>query len=288
VTPPRVLVTGARGVLGRAVERVAGDGRAQLVKTSRRPDEQYLALELTRPETIGAVLDTAAADAVLHLAAASAPGWCEEHPAEATATNRDGSAALAAGCRERGIRLVAMSTDLVFPGRPGGAYREHDEPAPLSAYARTKVAAETAILAAHPEALVVRTSLILAAGLGHVAAFERAVRSGVAPLFTDERRSPIAAVDLAAALLELATTQTAGLLHLGGPVGLSRLQLGQLLADGLGLARDALRPIRSDELEPPARPPRPGDVTLESGRAYALLGRKIRSIEDALDDLRPA
>src|SRR5919202_1239038 len=72
--------------------------------------------------------------------------------------NRDGAEMLASACADRGLPLVTFSSDLVFDGRRSTPYTEEDAPRPLNVYGRSKAEAERLVLAAHPGALVVRTS----------------------------------------------------------------------------------------------------------------------------------
>jgi len=96
--------------------------------------------------------------------------------------------------------------------------------------------------------------------------------------FEDEIRSPIAAPDLAAALLELASSSERGVLHLAGPEHLSRLGFARLLAAASGADPDTLRPARSADLSPP----RPLNCSLDSARAYARLVTRVRGVREAL------
>ena len=171
-----------------------------------------------------------------------------------------------------GARLVHVSTDLVFDGRKGSAYVEEDAPAPLSDYGRDKADAEVAVLEACPDAAVVRTSLIY--GGPEPGPQERLAVSQSAAFFTDEVRSPIQVGDLAAALLELAATDHAGLLHVAGADAISRHELATLLSGG---------PVRaasladSDEVRPP-------DCSLSIDRARELLATPLRGAREVLKD----
>jgi dTDP-4-dehydrorhamnose reductase len=283
----RLLVTGASGNLGQTVLAVADRGAVEVVPSGRRsPPEGGVLLDLADPASIAPALNAARPDAVLHLAAITRPAWAEEHRAETFRVNRDGSAALARACRARGLRLVAVSTDLVFPGRRGGLYREEDAPLPLSIYGRSKLAAEQAVLGECPGALVVRTSLLLARGRDHVARLESDLAGPGATLYTDEWRSPILAADLGRALIELLVTDAQGVLHLGGPERMTRFELGVVLARALGL--DPARIHRGSRVTAPP-PPRPDDVSLDSSRAIGRLARtRIRTVAEGAQDLRTA
>jgi dTDP-4-dehydrorhamnose reductase len=167
-----------------------------------------------------------------------------------------GSANVALAAHRAGARLVHLSTDLVFDGEHGAPYTEDDEPRPVMTYGQHKLEAERLVLRAHPDALVVRTSLLLGPPDGPQEALAR--RDDV-EFYEDEIRTPIRVAELAPALLSLAKRGETGILHVAGPEALSRAELAARLRGG---------PVRT------ARSPRTGrarNVALDSSRARALL-----------------
>jgi len=167
-----------------------------------------------------------------------------------------GSANVALAAHRAGARLVHLSTDLVFDGEQGAPYTEDDEPRPVMTYGQHKLEAERLVLRAHPDALVVRTSLLLGPPDGPQEALAR--RDDV-EFYEDEIRTPIRVAELAPALLSLAKRGETGILHVAGPEALSRAELAARLRGG---------PVRT------ARSPRTGrarNVALDSSRARALL-----------------
>ena len=136
----------------------------------------------------------AGVDAVIHTA--------YRQVEDAWSINVEGSAAVAAAAR--GARLVHLSSDIVFDGTRG-RYREDDPVAPVHAYGRSKAEAERLVAELHPEAAIVRTSLIY--GGAEAGPQERLAREG-RRFFVDEIRSPVQVEDLARALLELVPSST--------------------------------------------------------------------------------
>jgi dTDP-4-dehydrorhamnose reductase len=185
--------------------------------------------------------------------------------------NVDGSAAVAGVAAELCLRLVHVSTDVVFSGRRGG-YVEEDEPDPVTAYGASKAEAEQAVRDACPAALIVRTSLIYG-GPGHEPSkHELAARDPTNTWFTDELRCPAQVGDLAAAVLELAAGDAAGVLHVAGADALSRCELARLFAGG------DVRCAPAAELGVT----RPLDCTLDSSRARGLLRTRMRGAREVL------
>jgi dTDP-4-dehydrorhamnose reductase len=217
-----VLVIGSTGFLGVALARTLRDARQSAVLAARRPHESPAAAGLERATKLVLDLrDATALERVLLLlrpravvlaAALARVDLCERDPVEAREVNELAPARAAALCARHGVRLVHVSTDLVFGGHapaPGG-FRPEDPPAPCSAYGGTKAAGERAVLAAHPGALVARLPLLcgesFGRGLGAGDSLLAALSRGERPrLFHDEWRTPLDVADAARALVELAT-----------------------------------------------------------------------------------
>jgi dTDP-4-dehydrorhamnose reductase len=186
---------------------------------------------------------------------------------EARRTNVAGAANVASAAAAVGARLVHLSTDVVFGGRKGAPYVEADEPDPVTDYGRTKAAGERRVAEAHPEALIVRTSLIVAGPGREPSKHELAALDRSNTWFTNEIRSPVPVADLAAALLQLAAGDAAGPLHVAGADPLSRHELAELVA-----GRDV-----AGALAPPTRPL---DCTLDSSVAQAMIRTRLRGVRE--------
>jgi dTDP-4-dehydrorhamnose reductase len=226
------------------------------------------AVDVRDAGALGARMRAERPDAVVHTAYV-------QHGETAMAVNADGAGNVAAAARAAGARLVHVSTDAIFAGDGDEPLREDDVAAPVTAYGATKAAAEPLVRAAHPEAVLARTSLLLG-GPGHEPSpHERlalAAARGEADVafFTDEIRSPIQVDDLAAALVELAALpEVAGPLHVGGADAVSRHELACLVVAAHGLDPATLRGR-------PAPPDRPRFCPLDSSRAAALLVSRPR------------
>ncbi|WP_215451423.1 sugar nucleotide-binding protein [Streptomyces sp. ATCC 21386] len=238
----RLLIIGGSGFLGSELARravAAGHETSATYATrppgTRRnvpPDVSWHALDLRDPARLTEVL-TRVAPSVVVDASSGGPDW------EVTA---EGGVRVAAAVAGRGCRLVHVSSDAVFSG-DAGHYDETCLPDPVTPYGAAKAAAETGVRLLAPDAVVVRTSLIIGDGRSlsvherHVHDLVAGARDGV--LFTDVVRCPVQVADLAAALLELAASEVVGVRHVAGPDALTRHELGVLVArrDGLDPAR---------------------------------------------------
>lgn len=293
VASRRVLVTGAAGLLGgRLAELLAAgfDVRAG-VRTSDAPEGLVRApLDLLDEVALARALDEATPEAVVHAAALGEPDHCEREPELAWRVNAEASGVLARLCRARGLRLVALSTDMVFDGRQG-LRGEDDEPAPLQVYGRSKLAGERAVFEAHPDAAVVRVCLVGGRGHGRRGSATEAVawalRAGGRPrLFIDQRRTPVDAETVADLVARLLRQGGTGIFHCGGPETVTRHELGQRVARVLGLDAGLIDAVRSDDV--PQTAARPRDVTLRSERARRELGWVPRALDEAIGDGREA
>jgi dTDP-4-dehydrorhamnose reductase len=290
----RVLVTGAGGLLGGRLAALL-HGRGLEVLAAHRlsippPGPRPVLVDLTDEKALARLLDASRPDAVVHAAAIGRSDQCEERPDEAERVNARLPGTLARECRERGLRLVALSTDLVFGGdRP--LLREDDTPGPLGVYGRTKLAGEEAALSACPGAAVVRVALILGRGHGTRAtsteSLAQALLGGQAVrLFTDEHRTPVDPESVADAVARLLDCPAAGRFHLGGPERISRYDLGLRVARLLGLPQGGIVAGRQADHAGPDR--RAADVSLDSGRARRELGWEPRPIDEAIRESRAA
>ena len=185
---------------------------------------------------------------------------------EDASVNVEGSENVARAAAAVGARLLHLSTDVVFDGRKGAPYVEDDPLSPVTAYGLAKADAEKRVAAAHPEALIVRTSLIYG---GVTPSKHELAANGPGPWFTNEVRSPVQVTDLAHALLELAALDVAGPLHVAGADGVSRAELAELIAG---------RPVPTAE----APSTRPLDCRLDSSRAQAMIRTQLRGVREVL------
>jgi dTDP-4-dehydrorhamnose reductase len=268
----KLLVTGAGGSLGAYLLRDLTTRSWQVTAWSGTQIGSLFAIplhpvDLADPDAVTRAFAETRPDVVVHAAALAKVGDCCANPARARLVNVDGTRRLAELAAQHNARLLLVSTDLVFDGEHA-PYREGDPPAPLSVYGRTKAEAEQAVLA-YPGNAVVRLSLLFGPALtGRISFFDQQIealrRRKPITLFDDEWRTPLALPIAASALVELVESSFTGLLHLGGPERLSRLEMGEKLARRLGSDPSLVVRIRRDSI--PASEPRPRDVSLDSSR----------------------
>ncbi|KAL1836706.1 hypothetical protein VTJ49DRAFT_4751 [Mycothermus thermophilus] len=149
-----VLVTGATGLLGRQVAKAFAfhDWTVKGTGFSRADGKSILKVDLSDAGEVERVLDEVKPQVIVHCAANRSPESVDSDPAGARALNIEASRSLALASAARGILLIYISTDYVFPGRPGEAPYEADaEPAPTNLYGQTKLDGEKAVLGVFKE-----------------------------------------------------------------------------------------------------------------------------------------
>jgi len=161
-----VLVLGGNGQVGRELLRAFRERGEQVIVTTRSgvledgtPCERA---DLDQPDTLPALLDHLAPDAIINAAAYTAVDRAEVESDAAFRVNAEAPGVIARWCAAQGVPLVHYSTDYVFDGRSAVPYREEDPTHPLSVYGASKWAGEEAIRAAGGRHLIFRTAWVYA------------------------------------------------------------------------------------------------------------------------------
>jgi dTDP-4-dehydrorhamnose reductase len=258
-------VLGAGGQLGsvlmRRLPEVVGPPREELSVTD--PDSLERACAEHRP------------DVVFNCAAYNAVDRAESEPALAHQVNATGAANVAVACRKHGARLIHFSTNFVFDGALDRPYVESDLPLPISAYGRSKLEGERAVLDVLPAgALVIRTAALFGdrgsavkGGSFPERIVQRALRREPIRVVGDQRVNPTYAGDLAEAAIVLAAGDVTGIVHVvaGGCCAWDEFARAVLAECGI---EAGVRAITSAELAAPAR--RPLNGCLASGLTATL------------------
>ncbi|WP_328884976.1 SDR family oxidoreductase [Streptomyces sp. NBC_00316] len=270
----RTLIVGGSGFLGRELsQQASASGHAVTATFATRahaiPGIRWVPMDLRHGEEIAQVLKETEPDLVIN-AAYRQTDW---------AATADGAIRLAMAATRHGSRLVHVSSDAVFSGAEV-RYDETALPDPITPYGAAKAAAETAIRLLAPSAVIARTSLIIGDGSSAHEQFVHDLASGrrEGVLFTDDIRCPVHVADLAAAILELATSRHAGVCHLAGSDAVNRHELGVLIAHRDGLDPCALTAGRRIGSGFPGAL----DVRLDSTRTQRALRTTLRGARDFL------
>jgi len=272
----RAWITGAGGLIGNTLVQTA----ATHAPAWKPRGLTRVMLDLTDFSATRRLFAREQPALVIHCAALSKSPACQANPQLAHLLNVEVTRQLVELAAD--LPFVFFSTDLVFDGRRGN-YVEGDSVNPLSVYAETKAAAET-IVARHSRALIVRTSLnggtSPTGDRGFNEELRRAWQTGrTVKLFTDEFRSPIAAVETARAVWQLIAVGATGICHVAGSERLSRWQIGRLLADRWPQLHPQIEPGSLRDYQGAPRPP---DTSLNCARAETLRGAPLPGFTDWL------
>ena len=153
----KVLITGANGQLGQALQASAPAGIVPHAFDRS-------SLDLTDAAAVAEVMARVCPDLVINTAAYTAVDRAEAEREVAFRVNEAGARNLAEACAGKGSRLLHISTDFVFDGEQSHPYTPGDKTAPLSVYGASKLAGELAVQQLLPQsALILRTSWLYAA-----------------------------------------------------------------------------------------------------------------------------
>ena len=287
----RVVVTGAGGQLGRMLVPAARRSGATVIAFGSRPDVGIdIAVDLAEREAAISALREAKPQVVIHAAACTDVDGIEREPQRGERSNAHATQNVVEAAQESAAYLVAVSTDMVFPGDGGAPYAEGAPTSPISAYGWSKLMAEQTVLEAASGFAVARTAWLYGGAGKH---FPRTVLTvlrdrGGMEVVDDEFGSPTYAGDLAEALVQLAIQRGEGIFHLVNGGRASRFTLARETARIAGFDPEQVRPISTqaflERFPLPAR--RPADSTLRNLRAAAL-GITLRDWREATKEYVP-
>jgi dTDP-4-dehydrorhamnose reductase len=271
----RILITGGRGQLGRELQQALA---SQTVLAQDLPE-----LDVTDAAAVRRAIDQFRPQVVIHAAAYTDTAGCEADPELAMRVNSEGTRQVALACRQSGAAMLYVSTNEVFDGQKGEAYLESDEPRPINAYGRSKLAGERYVQSILDRFYVVRTAWLYAAGGNNFPSKVLSAAASVGELrfVTDEVASPTWARDLAQAIGALIGEPTYGIYHLTNSGSCSRYQWAQRVLELAGRGDVALRPVLQADYAAPYRKPSYSEL---ANRAAAGLGIVMRPWQEALQE----
>ncbi len=260
ITPMRVLVTGAAGMLGQDVVAAAARAGHDVSPLSRRE------LDICDAAAVSAAVAASRPDAVVNCAAWTDVDGAEGDEAGATAVNGAGAGNVAAAAAAADAFVVQVSTDYVFDGSAREPYRESAATAPLGAYGRSKLAGELAVARAAPDGhAIVRSSWLFGEHGGNFVATMLRLAKEREPLTVvdDQIGCPTFTGHLATALIAIAERRPTGIQHVAGGGSCSWYDLAAAAFAAAGAEVELLRGRTADLGR---RAPRPAYSVLRSER----------------------
>lgn len=205
----KVIVTGANGQLGRAInELYAGDTEYELINTDVGE------LDITNVDKVLEFVRGIRPYAIINCAAYTAVEACENEEDLAFRINAIGPRNLSIASQETGAKLMHVSTDYVFDGNGYRPYLETDPVGPQGAYGRTKLAGENFVKEFCHKHYIVRTAWLYGDGKNFVKTMLRLSETNdKVRVVKDQVGSPTSAAELAKAIAYLLPTDNYGLFH---------------------------------------------------------------------------
>ncbi|GAA5124458.1 NAD(P)-dependent oxidoreductase [Luteolibacter yonseiensis] len=277
----KIAVTGTTGRVGAALVRHFSPNH-EIVPLPRS------ICDLADPRSLASALEQLECDVFLNPAGITSLEMCEDHPELARRVNSDAPAEIASWAAARNVRVYHFSTDYVFAGEDPGLRDEEEIPHPLSAYGRSKLAGEDAVLA-WPGNGVIRVSWVFGPEKTSFVdqIFEAALAGQPLAAISDKFSLPTFTSDLSQWTEHILSQHATGVLHAcnsGEPVSwhdMAAAVVEEMLACGVisslpGIGRQSLAEMRS------FRAPRPRFTAMGTSRLAGLLGHPPRLWREAL------
>jgi dTDP-4-dehydrorhamnose reductase len=260
----KILITGAGGQLGRALQTVLAEDEITAFSHSQ--------LDIASLRDVTEAIAANRPDIVINAAAYTNVDGAETESEAAYRGNALGPRNLALATANRKIPLIHFSTDYVFDGLGERPCHEFDRTNPLSVYGQSKLAGEQAVATFNPRHYIVRTAWLYSPDGKNFpkTMLAQAARAEVR-VVNDQNGSPTYAPHLAEAVVDLLETEAYGIYHLAGNGGASWYELTVRLYQFCGVTTRVV-PVATSEFPRPAVRPR-----------YSVL----TSIQDPLIELPP-
>ena len=277
----RILITGSNGQLGNEMRVLSKEhGKHQYFFTDViEADDTYL-LDITDKAAVSAFVEAHSIDLIVNCAAYTNVDKAEEDEATAQKINADALVVLGS----QGVKVIHISTDYVFSGDEHVPCRESDPVAPRTAYGRTKYMGEKNLLAACPEAVILRTAWLYSIyGNNFVKTMIRLgkekERLGVV---FDQIGTPTYAADLAWAIFTVIETPAwhPGVYHFTNEGVCSWYDFTLAIHELAGIKKCQVRPILSEEYQ--YKTPRPHYSVLDKSKFKKTFGVEIPYWREAL------
>jgi dTDP-4-dehydrorhamnose reductase len=149
----KILLTGKTGQVGWELNHMLSKTDTVFAMGRDRMD-------LSKPETLGSVIQEVRPDIIINAAAYTAVDKAESEPELAMTVNGVAPGVIAEEARKIGAGIIHYSTDYVFDGKATSPYKEEDPTCPLSVYGKSKLAGENAVIQAGIAHIIIRAGWV--------------------------------------------------------------------------------------------------------------------------------
>ena len=283
----KFLVTGAAGLVGSQLVKdlIIRNHKVYSCYHNSIPENGIITkLDLTNQNNIKDALEKIQPDIVIHLAAMTNVDLCETEQNLAMEINAKATETLANESSKQHAFFVYVSTDYVFDGKTG-MKKESDSPNPLGFYGKSKLEGEIALNNLASSWCIARISTPFGIHLTKksfpIWVKENLESKKEISVLVDQYTSPTYVPNLSKMLIEVATRQIIGIIHLAGATRISRHALAEMIADKMNLDKTLLKSAKITEMNWKAQ--RPQDSSLDVSLATEILEEKPQKIEQSLD-----
>ena len=283
----KFLVTGSAGLVG-----------SQVIKDLAKSDNQVYScyhdlkpefgiptqMDLTSSEQIIKTIERIKPDAIIHLAAITNVDQCETEKDMTLLINAKATETISKQAAKQSAFFLYVSTDYVFDGERG-MKNETDKPNPVDFYGKSKVEGEKAVMDMASSWCIARTSTPFGWHKTRksfpVFVAENLRKKKEIKVVTDQYTAPTYVPNLSKMLIEIATRQIVGIIHVAGATRISRYEIASLVASKLSLDKKFLKQTSIKDMNWTAK--RPKDSSLDVSKATTILREKPLAIEQSLD-----
>ncbi len=209
----KILLTGALGQLGRAIQREYGDS-VEFIRTDMVEADGVKKLDISSQAALDEVMNAEKPDVIINCAAFTNVDGCEKEEDKAFVANAIGPRNLAIASNKYGAKLIHVSTDYVFNGNATKPLIETDTPDPVSAYGRTKLAGENFVRDFSDRFFILRTAWLYGEGHNFVKTMLKLSEThDTVSVVKDQLGTPTSASELAKMIHVLEPTENYGIFH---------------------------------------------------------------------------
>jgi len=284
----KFLVTGSAGLVGNQVvnDLVEKDETVYSTYHDTKPEFGIpTQMDLNQLDKIENIVEKIKPDSIIHLAAMTNVDECEKEKDLAMKINAKATETLSKQAAKQKSFFVYVSTDYVFDGEKG-MKKESDSPNPIGFYGKSKFEGEKSVMNSASGWCIARTSTPYGFHKKKKSfplwVAENLQNKNKINVIVDQFISPTYVPNLSKMLIEIASRQIVGILHVAGSTRISRYEMAELVADKLNLDKKLLNPINIEQMNWIAK--RPKDSSLDVSLASEVLNEKPFNIEQGLEN----
>jgi dTDP-4-dehydrorhamnose reductase len=276
----KILVTGAKGMLGSALCDVLGNYFDVLGIDTEECD-------ITIRDKVKEKMQDLTIDAVIHCAAYTEVDKAEDESARAFLINMEGTKNILESVKNKNCLFIYISSDYVFDGQKESTYTELDSPNPLSVYGNSKLEGEK-VVRTYDKHFIIRTGWLFGPkGKNFVATIIRLTREKeTIEVVNDQVGSPTYTLHLAKAIKDMLDIYFSrgleyGVYNITNSGKCSWFEFAQHISQLIN-SKAEIKPISSSQLKRKAK--RPKNSLLSNEKFNSLIGYYLPSWQEALED----